>query len=364
MKRIGYLYEKIYDINNLELAYENAKRHKSHYKQVQDFEKQDIKKKLLELQQVLINQEFSTSEYRTFRLTERGKERIIHSLPFYPDRIVHHAIVQILSPIWIKSFIRDTYASIPNRGIHDAVKRIKKVKHHWKNHYILKCDIKKFYPSVNHQVLKKELSKKIKDKKVLNLLNEIISSAPGIPIGNYLSQYFGNIVLSPLDHWIKSQQLKYYYRYCDDFVIVHESKKFLHYLKNRIEIQLKKLKLNLKSNWQIFPINQRALDFVGYVFHPTHTLIRKSNIKRFKQRIKIKKYNLIAILIIFNHINTFSGWLKYADTTNLNTHTKSIRTNVGIYFSRLWKSISKDTFISEWIFNSSKYSDQSEYQYQ
>jgi retron-type reverse transcriptase len=357
MKRIGYLFEKIVDIHNLELAYENAKRHKTHYKQVQEFEKENIKEKLLELQQLLIQQKYKTSQYKTFKIKERGKERIIYSLPFYPDRIVHHAIVQVLSPIWIKSFIRDTYASIPRRGIHDAVKRIQKVKFEWKNHYVLKCDIEKFYPSVNHQVLKTLISRKVKDTKVLNLLNEIIDSEEGIPIGNYLSQYFGNLILSPLDHWIKSQGIKYYYRYCDDFVIVHKSKKFLHILKNQIKLFLKNLKLKLKSNHQIFPINQRPLDFVGYVFHFTHTLVRKVNIKRFKKRIKIKKYNLISILIIHTHLNSFKGWLKYADTSNLNNQIiRPIRNNVRIYLCRLWKQLSRNSNTSLWLSDSSQYS--------
>jgi hypothetical protein len=105
MKRIGHLYEKIYSLENLELAYENAKKHKKHYKQVQEFEKQNIKQKLLELQQTLINQEFKTSQYKVFTITERGKTREIYSLPFYPDRILHHAIVQVLSPIWIPMII-------------------------------------------------------------------------------------------------------------------------------------------------------------------------------------------------------------------------------------------------------------------
>lgn len=150
------------------------------------------------------------------------------------------------------------------------------------------------------------------------MLFEIIDSESGIPIGNYLSQYFGNIILSPLDHYIKSQKIKYYYRYCDDFVIIHKSKKFLYNIKIKIQTKLKELKLNLKSNHQIFPIHKRGLDFVGYVFHYTHTLIRKKTLQRFKKRIQYKKYNCITNLIILNHIQSFRGWLKYADIQNLN----------------------------------------------
>lgn len=345
MKRIGFLYEKICSLDNIKLAYENAKRNKKHYKQIQDFEKENIDKKLLELQELLINQQYKTSEYKTFQIKERGKLRTIYSLPFYPDRIVHHAIVQILAPIWIKSFIRDTYASIPNRGIHDAVKRIQKVKHNWKNHYVLKCDISKFYPSVNHQVLKDILFKKIKDKKLITLLEEIIDSGEGIPIGNYLSQYFGNIILSPLDHHIKEElKIKYYYRYCDDFIIVHSNKNHLHYIKSKIKTYVAKLNLSLKPNSQIYPIESRGLDFIGYIFYSSHTLIRKSNIQRYKRRIRHKKFNLISNLVILNHIKCFRGWKKYADTKNLNTHIETPRySNVQSYFSQLRRRLSRDT---------------------
>jgi retron-type reverse transcriptase len=348
MKRIGFLYEKIYSFENLLTAYENAKRNKKHYKQVQEFEKENVEQKLLELQQILINQQYKSSQYRTFNIIERGKERTIYSLPFYPDRIVHHAIVQVLAPIWIKSFIRDTYASIPNRGIHDAVKRIQKIKHNWKNHYVLKCDISKFYPSVNHQVLKNILKLKIKDKKLITLLEEIIDSEEGIPIGNYLSQYFGNIILSPLDHYIKEVlKVKYYYRYCDDFVLIHSNKRHLHYLKNKINEYVATLNLKLKSNWQVYPIESRGLDFVGYVFYVSHTIIRKNNIQRYKKRIKYRKYNLISNIIILNHIKCFKGWKKYANTRNLNNTIETPRYfNVQSYFSQLRRRLSRDTKVS------------------
>jgi retron-type reverse transcriptase len=348
MKRIGFLYEKICSIENLQFAYENAKRNKKHYKQVQEFEKENIEQKLLELQQLLTNKQYKTSQYRTFNIIERGKERTIYSLPFYPDRITHHAIVQVLAPIWIKSFIRDTYASIPNRGIHDAVKRIQKVKHNWKNHYVLKCDISKFYPSVNHQVLKNIIKSKIKDKQLLALLEEIIDSGEGIPIGNYLSQYFGNIILSPLDHYVKEVlKVKYYYRYCDDFILIHPNKKHLHYLKNKINEYVKTLNLELKPNWQVYPIESRGLDFVGYIFYVSHTIIRKNNTQRYKERIKYKKYNLISNLIILNHIKCFKGWKKYANTRNLNNTIETPRYfNVQSYFSQLRRRLSRDTKVS------------------
>jgi len=227
-----------------------------------------------------------------FELIERGKHRVIHALPFFPDRIIHHAIVQVLGPIWIKTFIRDSYSSIPGRGVHDGVRRIKRIIPNCKGWYALKCDIRKFYPSIDHDTLKAIIQAKIKDPSVLKILDTIIDSEAGVPIGNYLSQYFGNVVLNPFDHWIKEDKaVKYYFRYCDDFVLLDPSKERLHELKKEIEDYLKGLKLTLKGNWQVFPIDARGVDFMGYRFWHDKTLVRKTTIKRFKERLKIKRHD-------------------------------------------------------------------------
>lgn len=130
---------------------------------------------------------YRTSTYKTFTIYE-PKERIIFKLPFYPDRIVHHAIMNILEPIWVSIFINNTYSCIKGRGIHKAVRDIQQdLKDIDGTKYCLKLDIKKFYPSIDHDVLKSIIRKKIKDEKLLNLLDGIIDSTDGVPIGNYLS---------------------------------------------------------------------------------------------------------------------------------------------------------------------------------
>lgn len=318
MKRYGFLYEQVYAMENLQVALYGASKGKQHIRSVQRV-LASPERHLNQLQQILIEERFINGRYNIFTLVERGKERLIHSLPFYPDRIVHHAVVQVCGPIWIKGMIRDTYASIPGRGIHDGVRRIQRIMPHCAGFYALKCDIRKFYPSVDHDTLKAILRARIKDHKLLGLLDIIIDSGPGVPIGNYLSQYFGNIVLSPFDHWIKEDRaMKYYFRYCDDFVILHESKAVLHELRREIEDQLAGCKLQLKGNWQVFPLEARGLDFLGYRFWPQATKLRRGTLKNFQRRLRCRRMTLNEALRLRNCIGTYKGWLKYCDNRGFN----------------------------------------------
>jgi len=162
------------------------------------------------LSEDLENGTYKTSNYKTFSIYE-PKERLIFKLPYYPDRIAHHAIMNILKPIWIKTFIHQTYSSIEGRGIHSLKNELFGVlqEHPKETIYCLKMDVHKFYPSINHDILKIRVRKKIKDSKVLALLDEIIDSTDsltprvGFPIGNYLSQYLANVYLSEFDHIMK-----------------------------------------------------------------------------------------------------------------------------------------------------------------
>ena len=315
MKRVNNLFDKIVDYDNLYLAYIKAKRNKSRRKEVRVFE-QDTEQLLKKLQQQLIDGTYRTSEYKTFTIYE-PKERIIFKLPFYPDRIVHHAIMNILEPIWVSIFISHTYSCIKGRGIHKAVKDIKRdLKDVEGTKYCLKLDIKKFYPSINHQILKTIIRRKIKDIRLLRLLDYIIDSASGVPIGNYLSQFFANLYLAYFDHWIKeTKRIKYYYRYADDIVILSDNKDELHTLLQSIIIQLNTIKLQIKRNYQIFAVDTRGLSFVGYVFYHTHTRIRK-NIKlsmcRKEAKLRHSDFNKYR-----NHMCSYLGWLKYCNSTNL-----------------------------------------------
>lgn len=319
MKRYNNLFDKIVSLDNLYEADKRARRQKSHRPEVMLFDK-NKDKLLLDLQRKLINGEYETSEYYVFKIYE-PKEREIFKLPYYPDRIVHHAIMNIMEPIWVSAFVKGTYSCIRKRGIHKALKDVKfALKDEINTQYCLKLDIRKFYSSIDHDILKTIIRKKIKDKRLLSLLDEIIESAQGVPIGNYLSQFFANLYLTYLDHWIKEQKkVRYYFRYADDIVILGGDKQQLRDLFYNIQDYLNnKLKLNFKDNWQIFKVDSRGIDFVGYRIFHTHTLLRKSIKKKFCKKInKLNKKQNIDKDTYKQKICSYIGWIKYCNGRNL-----------------------------------------------
>lgn len=252
MKRYDHLYEKIYDIENLRKAHQHAKKGKGWYKEVIEIDK-DPDKYLKQIQEMLINHTYHTSEYEVFTKKEGKKERTIYKLPYFPDRICQWAILQVIEPCILNNLTSDTYSAIPKRGIHNALHKLQDAM--WNDpeecQYCLKLDARHYYQSVNHELLKQKYARMFNDADLLWLLNEIIDSIQtaeiedltaiylleedidpetGIPIGNYLSQYSGNYYFSSFDHWLKEQKhVKYYFRYMDDIVIFGRPKKnFMH----------------------------------------------------------------------------------------------------------------------------------------
>ena len=224
----------------------------------------DEDKYLYEIQKMLINHTFKTSEYTIFKKKDTGKERTIFKLPYYPDRIVQWAIIQVIEPYLLKYFTLDTYSAIPGRGIHYGVKKIKKQMRYHKDdcRYCLKLDVRKFYPSIDRDVLKQQYRRMFKDPELLWLIDEIIDSPPedttGVPIGNYLSQYSGNLYLATFDHWIKEvKRVKFYHRYMDDIVVFGRSKEELRSLFADIKIYLSD---NLK-----LPCRRDKLESLAYL---------------------------------------------------------------------------------------------------
>jgi len=310
MKRVNNLYQRICSIENLQLADTTARKGKLTQPGVITHD-QNREENIKTLHLMLINKTYKTSEYTTFTIHE-PKERLIFRLPYFPDRIVHHAVMNILEPIFISAFTADTYSCIKKRGIHAAANAVKKALRDVPNtQYCLKLDIQKFYPNIDHDILKQLLRRKIKDRDLLWLLDSIIDSAEGLPIGNYLSQYFANFYLTYFDHWIKQdKQVKYYFRYADDLVIMAADKPYLHQLLFEIRQYLtENLKLKLKENYQIFPVDKRGIDFVGYVFYHTHTRLRKSIKKNFARMMAMNR-NLQSIASYF-------GWAKHCNGNHL-----------------------------------------------
>lgn len=318
MKRIKNLFEKITTVENLMIADKKAQKGKSKTHGVV-IHNRNRESNILKLHDMLISKTYKTSEYDIFKVWE-PKERDVYRLPYFPDRICHHAVMNVLEPIFVAVFTADSYSCIKGRGIHKASLNLRKaLKNTEETTYCLKLDIKKFYPNIDHHILKALLRKKFKDENLLWLLDEIIDSAPGLPIGNYLSQYLANFYLTYFDHWIKEEKnIKYYFRYADDVVILLKSKADLHQILNDIKIYFKQsLKLDVKDNWQIFPVNRRGIDFVGYVHFHTHVLLRKSIKQRFARMLKRNPKN--------SSIASYRGWTKHCDSKNLE---KKLLTNV------------------------------------
>jgi len=310
MKRIGYLYEAVCSLENLHAAHKRASRGKQHYREVKMINA-DPEMYLHQLREMLVNKTFKNSSYTSMIKNEYGKVRKILKLPYFPDRIIHHAIMNVVEPIWTAQLIRDTWASIKGRGIHKGVRRIKQSLLDRENtQFCLKMDVRKFYPSVDNSIMKKVIRNKIKDENLLWLIDEIIDSSDGLPIGNYLSQFMSNIYLSGLDHWIKETlQAKYYFRYCDDMVLLGSNKAELHEQRKMIGGYLKEnLNLQLKHDWQVFPVDVRGIDFLGYRFFHDYTLVRKSIVKRFKKKHRQNSTKSIP---------AYWGWFKWADSHNL-----------------------------------------------
>ncbi len=318
MKREDNLMDKICSMENLLLADEKARKGKRcrYGIIIHDRHKEE---NLLALQKMLREGTYKTSPYSTFIIKD-PKERVISRLPYFPDRIAHHAIMNIMEPIWVNTFIHSSYACIKGRGIHAGVRDVKKaLKDVEGTKYCLSWDIKKFYPSIDNDIMKQKIRKKIGDARLLAVLDEIIDSAEGLPIGNYLSQYLANVLLNDFDHWLKEEKkVKYYFRYADDGRIFANSKEYLHRLRKEIEIYLRdELHLTMKGNYQVFPVDARGVDFLGYVFYHTHTRLRKGT----KQRImrKLSRYNAQGLSVADIHcaLGSYSGWLKYCDSKHL-----------------------------------------------
>ena len=324
MKRYGNLFEKIISIENLELADKKARLGKSNKYGVRVHDR-NKEENIQKLHDMLVAGTFKTSSYKTMVIYE-PKERLIYKLPYYPDHILHHAIMNILEPILVGSMTSDTYANIKGRGIHACAEKLKLVlrTNREGTMYCLKIDIRKYYPNIDHEILKREIRRKIKDTRLLNLLDGIIDSEVGLPIGNYLSQYFANVYLSRFDHRIKEvHKAKYYFRYVDDMVFLAGTKEELWKLLNIIREELTELRLELKDDFKVFPVESRGIDFVGYRFFHTYTLLRKRMKKRIFKR--IGKYNKgkISEDTFKKSMASYNGWLKWSDSYRLREKIKT-----------------------------------------
>lgn len=311
MKRIGNIYDRIVSIENLRIAEGKAREGKKDTRGVRAFDK-DAEGNLLRLHELLVSGRFRTSQYHTFKVYE-PKERDIFELPYYPDRIVHHAIMNVLGPMFMRSYEKNTYSSIEGRGAIHLRDRLARDLRNDKEgtRYCFKCDVCKYFPSIRHDVLKQQLRRKIKDKRALALIFEIIDSAEGLPIGNYLSQTLANFYLNCLDRCFAS---RYFYRYTDDITILGSNKEQLRKDKCKIEAIFEKLGLRMKDNWQIYPTDSRGIDYVGFRFFHGRTMLRK----RLKKAILRARMKVLRGADKFKTLGCYLGWLYASNSRNFN----------------------------------------------
>jgi RNA-directed DNA polymerase len=288
-------FEDIINLNNLLLAWKEFVKGKRNKVDVQEFEF-NLMDNVISLYNDLVNLTYKHGKYQRFNISD-PKPRIIHKATVR-DRLLHHAIHRILYPFFDKTFIFDSYSCRIDKGIHGALNRLRYFSHktsqnNTKTCWVLKCDIKKFFASINHEILLNVLGKYIPDKRIISLLKEVINSfevtpITGLPLGNLTSQLFANIYLNKLDQFAKHKlRAKYYIRYSDDFVIFSQDKEWLKQIAYQINNFLKdKLKLNLHPNKVTIKTLNSGQDFLGWINFLDHRILRTSAKRKMLKRIK------------------------------------------------------------------------------
>src|SRR3989344_3043863 len=306
MKTYKLLYNKIFSISNLIAAYQNARKNKTRKDYVVEFEK-NFDKNIRQLRNELKNEDYYPRQLKTFILRDPKTRKISKSA--FRDRVVHHALIKIIEPIFDKTFIYDSCANRKGKGTLFAIKRFEKFQRKVSkndkivrnniNGYCLKADIKHYFQEVNHDILLSIIKRKIKDERIINLIKKILNNGEvkqgmGMPLGNLTSQFFANVYLNELDYFVKHElKVKYYIRYVDDFVILHENKNKLNFYKNQIKEFLKNnLKIELhKDKSKIFFI-RKGITFLGFRHFYFYTILNKNKRKHVNNKIKdiIKEY--------------------------------------------------------------------------
>ncbi len=316
MKRRGNIYKEFSSTENIDQAARMSDKYKP--------------ENTAAICAMLENESFKPSP--TYNVTiNDGKERILTILPEYPDKIIHRALLLQLRPIWDKVFISGSYCGVRECGQFPAAQKVRRYIQEARKHgpvYCLKLDMRKFYPTIKHDVLKGIIRRSIKDKRILTILDAIVDSEDGIMLGSPISPYLANLYITPLCHWLKEKKgVKWLVNYADDFVIISNDKEFLHRLLADIEAYTNQnLRIEVKRNKQIFPVgldrsdkHGRGIDFLGFVFFLNETRIRKGIKRNLCRKIaKLRKAkNPISRKDFLQAIAPWWGWLKYSDSQYL-----------------------------------------------
>ena len=335
MKRYGNLWQQIVSWDNLVLAAGKAQRRKRDRDAVQRFNF-DLERQLLRLKAELEDGSYMPGPFRSHWIF-RPKRRLISAAP-YRDRVVHHALINVLEPILDRHFHQHSYACRQGKGTHAAADRLQMLMQ--KSKYGLQCDICKYFPSIDHELLKSKFRRLIKDVRLLWLMDLIVDCSNeqekvvnwyhgdclftplerprGLPIGNLTSQWFANWMLNDLDHYVTSHLgIGDYVRYCDDFVLLHDDRNVLICVLEQIKSRLGQARLQLHERKLSIQPTRAGLTFVGYRIWPTHRLIRKENIRRFRRRVRWIRDAYGSGLIEWEDVKVrLDSWIGHARQAN------------------------------------------------
>ena len=319
MKSYNHLYEQFISDENIELAIKNAQKGKKNRKIVKEqLADPDFKDHIR-----YYAEHFKNHEHRPKLINDgiKQKKRTI-IVPHFDEQVIHHMVVNVLKPIFLKSMYVHSYGSIPNKGGYKGKRAIEKfIRNNPKEcKYILKMDIKKYFESIPHDIYLKKLKTLIHDEKFFSIIREITEVIPdGLPLGFYTSQWAANWYLTGLDHYIKEElHAPFYIRYMDDMVIFCGNKRRLHQMKDSISKYLETLGLELKDNWQIFRFDYkgryRFLDFMGFRFYRGRTTLRRSIMLRITRKARrIYKARRITVYAS-RQMLSYLGWIRHTDT--------------------------------------------------
>lgn len=331
MKRISKIYNTISSWSNLLAAHRKSRKNKRFNSSSIKFSS-NVEEELINIQNHLVHGTYKVGAYYEFKVTE-PKLRTIQALPFR-DRVVQHALYNVLQPLLEKGMINDSYACRIGKGSQRGMLTVQKyMRAGGANSWILKCDISKFFASIDCRILKRILAKKIKDRRTLWLCYKFIGKGKGIPIGNLTSQLYANIYLDQLDHYVKDNLgYKKYVRYMDDFVIICENKEVAVALKlNLSEWLLTNLELKMNAKTQIFPERQ-GIDFLGYAVKYDHIKIRHTTVRRLKGKIKVFRENItkgrLRISDIIPTLKSWQGMSKWGNCRTIETKILTILNEV------------------------------------
>jgi RNA-directed DNA polymerase len=339
MKRLDGLWPKVTSFENLLLAFRKARRGKRRKTDVARFGL-NLEIELLRLQRELLWGDYQPGGYRLFKIYER-KPRII-SAALFRDRVVHHAVMNLIEPLLDRAFIHDSYACRKGKGVHAAIDRYQGWAH--RHTYALKMDIVQYFPSIDHDILKAKLRRRIKDRSVLQLLDLIIDSSPpvegelryfsgddlltplehriGIPIGNLTSQFFANLYLDEFDHFIKERlRVKPYLRYVDDMVVLGDDKETLAAWREGVRERLAEDRLRLHPRKAHVTRTHDGLNLLGYLVYPGRRRLRDDNGYRFARKLRYFARAFAEGELGWDDINpsvqSWIGHARHADTHGL-----------------------------------------------